>query len=452
MSTVGEEGTEEEAGFGLEGEFDATATIIGGRYRLRRRLDREGGGLVVLADDDVTGRQVVIDFVDVLGGGDDVDAVGLLRESAAATLVLKDPAILHTTDFVEHQNRLGVVSEYVVGNDLASLLRRGPLLPSEAARIGAALARALASIHHAGITHGLLTPRDVLIDEAGGVHVANTALGVSGLVAPAPVALAAYGAPEQLAGRGGDATADLYSLGVLLYEMVIGQPPFSDWDATVLTQRKLHEPAPVPSQAGAVVPADYDGLVARLLDPRPVARPDADEAAVTLARLEAPVIARTPTPMRRRRSMRVVTTEEVADSRRELGWWVAATAALVVGIVVLVAVLLNRDDPKRVLVPNVVGRPAVVAIARLRNDGFKVSTLQAPNNGVLAGVVADQSPAAGRRVKEHAAVVVTISTGPLATTPAPPPLIVEPSPTAETSTSTSTSTTTSSTTSTTTAP
>lgn len=450
MSTVQEDGTDESAGHGLEDEFDTTSTVIGGRYRLRRRLDREGGGLVVLADDDGTGRQVVIDFVDVVSGADDVDAVRLLRESAAATVVLKDPAILHTTDFVQHQNRLGVVSEYVAGNDLASLLRPGPLAPSEAARIGGALARALASMHHAGIAHGLLTPRDVLIDEAGGVHVANTALGASGLVAPAPVALAVYGAPEQLAGQGGGATADLYSLGVLLYEMVVGQAPFSDWDATVLTQRKLHEPAPVPSEAGAVVPTDYDGLIARLLDSRPVARPDADEAAVALARLEEPVIARTPAPMRRR-SMRVVTTEEVADSRRELGWWVAATVALVVGIVVLVAVLLNRDDPKRVLVPNVVGRPAAVAIARLRNGGFKVSTLQAPNNGVLAGVVADQAPTAGRQVKQHAAVVVTISTGPPTTTGVPPLVIIEPPPTASTSASTSTSTS-SSTTTTTTAP
>lgn len=215
----------------------------------------------------------------------------------------------------------------------------------------------------------------------------------------------------------------------------------------MLTQRKLHEPAPVPSEAGAVVPTDYDELVARLLDSRPVARPDADEAVVALARLEAPAIARTPAPMRRP-SVMVITTEEGADSR-PVGWWVAAAVALAVGIVVLVAVLLNRDDPQRVLVPNVVGRPAVVAISRLRNEGFKVSTLQAPNNGVLAGVVADQSPAGGRRVKEHAAVVVTISTGPLVTSPAPPPVIVVPSPTVATSTSTSTSSSTSSTTSTT---
>lgn len=450
MSTVRETGTNEPAGDGLEDEFVATSTTIGGRYRVRRRLDREGGGLVVLADDDVTGRPVVIDFVDVADGADD-DAVRLLRDAAAATLVLKDPAVLHTTDFVQHQHRLGVVSEYVEGNDLATLLRRGPLAPSEASRIGGALARALASMHHAGIAHGLLTPRDVLIDAAGDVHVANTALGATGLVAPAPVTLAVYGAPEQLAGQGGGAAADLYSLGVLLYEMVVGQPPFSDWDATVLTQRKLHEPSPVPSEAGAVVPTDYDALTSRLLDPRPVARPDADEAAVALARLETPMIARTPAPIRRRRSMSVVTTEEVTDSRRDLGWWVAATVALALGIVVLVAVLLNRDDPKRVLVPNVVGRPAVVAIAQLRNDGFRVSTLQAPNNGVLPGVVMNQSPAPGRRVKQHAAVVVTISTGPLASTSSPPPLIIEQPPTASTSASTSTSTS-SSTTTTTTAP
>lgn len=434
--------TGDEVGSALGPEFGADVPAVGGRYRVRRRLEREGGGLVVLADDEVAGKTVVIDFVDV-ATGKDVDAVRLLQEAAAATLVLDDPAVLHTTDVVEHQGRVGVVSEYVAGTDLASLLRRGPFAPSEAARIGRKIAGALASMHHAGIVHGLLTPRDVLVDESGGVHVANTALGATGLVASAPVTLAVYGAPEQLAGQGGGATADLYALGVLLYEMVAGKPPFSDWDATVLTQRKLHEPPPVPSEAGAVVPPDYDTLVAGLLDPRPVMRPTADEAAVTLGRLEAEVV-RTPAPMRRG-SADIAATGE--PPRRGYGWWVAATAVLALGVAVLLIVLLTGDDTKRARVPAVVGRPAVVAIARLRNAGFRVSTLKAANNVVPVGVVVNQAPVAGRSVKQHATVVLTISTGPIITPPPSPPVTLQPS---STTSSTSTSTTTSSTTTTTT--
>ena len=437
MSPIGDSGTEEEDFLVLDGEPPAT---IGGRYHVRRRLEREGGGLVVLADDDDTGKTVVIDFVDVASGTDD-EALVRLRESAAATLVLQDPAVLHTTDFVRQKDRIGVVSEYVVGNDLAGLLRRGPLAPSEAARIGGALAQALASMHHAGIAHGLLTPRDVVMDASGVVFVANTALGATGVIAPAPVTVAVYGAPEKLAGEPGNSAADVYSLGVLLYEMVVGHPPFSDWDPVVLTERKLHEPAPVPSEAGAVVPRDYDALVARLLDPRAVARPTADESAAALRLLVTPMVARPPTPMRRRRLVRVVAAEGEASRRRALAWWASAAAVLAVGVVVLLFVLLSDNGSERAIVPSVANRPAVIAIARLQNQGFRVSTLEAPNNVVPAGVVVDQSPAAGRSVKRHAAVVLTVSTGPTTATPVPPPVIIQPSVDSTTSTSTPTTST-----------
>jgi len=206
-----------------------------GQYRIGRILGEGGMGVVYLAEDTRLGRTVALKALAARFTGDESRRERLRREARAAA-ALTHPGIATVYSLEEFGEHLCIVSEYVPGETLREELRRGPLPVARVIETGLSLARALTAAHDRGVVHRDLKPENV-IRSAGGqlkildfglAHVRNAPqplaqLTEDGMVVGTP----AYMSPEQIRGRAVDFRADLFSLGVMLYELAAGIQPFA---------------------------------------------------------------------------------------------------------------------------------------------------------------------------------------------------------------------------------
>ncbi len=245
-------------------------------------------GVVWLAEDTRLQRKVALKTVK----GADADTTDgrqrLMREARAAA-TLNHPNIATVHDVLDVDGQVVVVFEYVEGDTLAARLQRGPMSVAEAVEISWQLADALASAHAQGVIHRDLKPSNVVLGPDGRAKVLD--FGIARLVpagadlsATAPgtvggglVGTPGYAAPEQYLSRNVDGRADLYSLGVMLFEMVAGRRPFPGSDAIRLASSVLRDDAPKLTSAGPWVPPQLAQLVERLLEREPSRRPASGE-------------------------------------------------------------------------------------------------------------------------------------------------------------------------------
>jgi tRNA A-37 threonylcarbamoyl transferase component Bud32 len=220
-----------------------------GRYRTVRRIDAGGTGEIWEADDTLLGRRVAIKVLAEELAGDPV-AVRRFRREARATAELDHPNIIRVFDFVDDKAPL-LVLELLEGETLADRLSRdGALPPPEAARIAAAVADGLDVAHRAGIIHRDIKPSNIMLTADSGVKVMDFGIAAAweahSTTGQQLLATAAYAPPERIRGGWASPTGDLYSLGVVLYEMLTGRPPFIADTAEQLLRAHLEaEPRPV---------------------------------------------------------------------------------------------------------------------------------------------------------------------------------------------------------------
>jgi len=252
-------------------------TLVG-PYRILSRLGRGGMGEVWLAEDTRLHRQVALKTVRPVEDGDAASRTHLMREARAAA-ALNHPHIATVHDVLEHQGEVVIVFEYIEGETLQARIARGRIPAPEAVEIGTQIARALIAAHAQGIVHRDLKPANIIM--AAGGHVKVLDFGIARMLAVGTtqtsgnphqtasgvgfVGTASYAAPEQLVSSAVDERADLYALGVVLFEMICGERPFAGNDVVQLASSKLGKDAPPLSSTGQLVPAALDRLVASLL-------------------------------------------------------------------------------------------------------------------------------------------------------------------------------------------
>src|SRR5215203_5045434 len=238
-----------------------------GHYEITRLLGAGGMGEVYLAEDVRLGRPVALKFLPASLKADADSRARLLNEARAASL-LRSPNIAVTYDIGEHAGTDFIVMEYVEGELLSVRAARGPLPPREVVDIGVQVADALDEAHGRGIIHRDIKSANLIRTERGLVKVLDFGLAkflgrttadefitqrqmtIAGMV----VGTISYMAPEQALGRAVDHRADLFSLGVVLYELATGRTPFSGGAATEIIDKILHETPLPPSALNAVVP------------------------------------------------------------------------------------------------------------------------------------------------------------------------------------------------------
>jgi eukaryotic-like serine/threonine-protein kinase len=276
-------------------EHGAGSRVLGGRYRLRSLLAVGGMGAVWVADDAVLGRQVAVKLLGEALAGDGLAAERLRREARAAARLLH-PGVARVLDLGEDGGRPYLVMELLRGESLADrLARAGPLPPAEAVRVVAAAAEALQAAHQAGIVHRDVKPGNVFLTGDGEVKLLDfgiaSAANEAALTGGGLIGTAAYLAPERMLGHHATPAADVYALGVLLYELLAGRPPFAADSGMALAMAHLHARAAPLRDAAPGVPPALAAACEQALAKDPAARPP---SAAALARLLRSAVPRTP--------------------------------------------------------------------------------------------------------------------------------------------------------------
>ncbi|AIS00062.1 serine/threonine-protein kinase [Streptomyces glaucescens] len=259
--------------------------VVGGRYRLVERIGSGGMGTVWRAHDELVSREVAVKQPRLPGDPEDEvhrRAVRRLRREARAAARVDHPSAVAVHDVVEEDGLPWIVMELVRGESLHEVLRRGPLEPAEAARIGLAVLGALRAAHAAGIVHRDVKPANVLLGRHGRVVLTDFGIahvqGEDSLTASGEfVGSLEFVAPERMSGRGAGPSSDLWSLGILLYAAVEGWSPFRRTAPASTLAAILTAELPEPRRAGPLGP-----LLVRLLEKDPAARPDAAGTAAAL--------------------------------------------------------------------------------------------------------------------------------------------------------------------------
>jgi serine/threonine protein kinase/dienelactone hydrolase len=287
----------------LEASTAVAAGATLGPYRIDAPIGAGGMGTVYRATDTRLGRVVAI-------------KIALERYSerfereARAISALNHPHICTLHDVGPNY----LVMELVEGSTLAEEIGKGPLTPEQVARYGAQIASALAEAHAHGIVHRDLKPPNIMVTRHG-LKVLD--FGIARKTSEAPlteskmvVGTPAYMAPEQVQGREADARADLFALGLVLYEMAVGRLPFPGLSLGLMLASGSAAVVSPPSRERAAIPAGLDGLVASLLQKDPARRPQsASDVARQLTALADRLAA--PTPPAARRVFRPIFTVPV---------------------------------------------------------------------------------------------------------------------------------------------
>ncbi|HEY8536072.1 MAG TPA: protein kinase, partial [Vicinamibacterales bacterium] len=270
-------------------------------YRIRRRLGEGGMGEVYLAEDTRLGREVALKFLPAAAQADPDRRLRLLTEARAAS-ALRSPNIAAIYDIGQHEGTDFLVMEYAEGELLSARTARGPLPVRDAVDIAAQVADALAEAHARGVVHRDIKSANIVVNGRGQVKVLDFGLakfvGGAGDAHDTAVTLppdtmpgtvlgtVSYMAPEQALGRPTDPRSDLFSLGVVLYEMLAGRLPFEGRTFAEVVDAILHQVPPALARFNYGVTPDLDAVVRRALEKSPEMRyQDAQSLYVDLVRV-----------------------------------------------------------------------------------------------------------------------------------------------------------------------
>jgi len=401
---------------------------IFGRYEILELLGEGGMARVYRARDLHLGREVAVKvLLDSVAG--DPDLCERFRREARAAATLSHPNIVGVFDFLESPEGIFLIMELVRGEDLRTRLNRsGPLPVPEALRIAGGILTALQEAHRHGLIHRDISARNVLLDESGTVRVSD--FGIARAVGDRTLTRTGemlgsvqYIAPEQARGDQAGAPADLYAVGVLLYEMLTGRLPFVAENPVQLALKHVNEEPAPPSGLRPGLPEDLEDLVLQALSKDPEDRfPSAGDMLAALQTIGSgvrmdrtltraqPVPNPAPLPGGTRPPQAADGGRHPAPPRRAGLLWLMVGTALVALLAGVVWSVLRPVE--RVEVPNLVGLSLVEARRQAASLGLDLRIQdQRPSEEVPPDTILEQRPAPGQRVASGSALYVIVCRG-----------------------------------------
>ena len=405
--------------------------VVGGRYRVVRKLGGGGMADVYLCEDLTLGRHVAVKVL-LQRYLNDPTFVERFRREAKAAAGLNQQNLVAIYDWGELDGTYYIVMEYVEGETLKDLIRRrGRLSGNESVNVTMQLLAAVDFAHRSGIIHRDIKPQNVMLDRGGTVKVMDFGIaraGDSGMTeAGSILGTAQYLAPEQAKGYPVDERSDLYSVGVVLYEMLTGTVPFKGDSAVTVALKHVNEVPREPAELVPGLPYSMNQIVLKAMAKDPADRyQSAAEFARDLraAREGGPLAAaafdaggeRTRVMAAGMAPGETAAMTSVLDQpltqRRKKSRWPLILIILLVAIIAAVAVALwwTMSGAKE-SVPSVVGLSRSAAVAAVEKAGFKAGIEEEYSDRVAAGFVSRQAPTGGTRMREGATVDIWVSKG-----------------------------------------
>ena len=412
----------------------ADKRVLGGRYEIDATLGEGGMAVVYAGQDTVLGRPVA---VKVLSSryANDATFVERFRREAQSAAAMNHPNVVNVYDTGSDDGTHFIVMELVEGRTLRDVIADdGPLLPERAAEIAEAVAAALAFAHERGIVHRDVKPGNIMITPTGDVTVMDfgiaRAMSGDSLTQTATVlGTATYLSPEQAQGEPVDVRSDIYSLGVVLFEMLTATVPFDGESPVAVAYKHVREEAPRPSALNPDVPDPLERIVLKSLAKNPENRyASANDLRQDIARfLAGRPVAATPllppdqTEVITRQARETMVMPATVDNPERSGLRTAALILLVVlalgalaaGLWFLATNLIGDDpEPGQVEVPTCIGRHVDECRMDLEELGLVLEiTERVPDENAAAGTVLTQDPEPGEQVDPDSTVSVVLSRG-----------------------------------------
>jgi eukaryotic-like serine/threonine-protein kinase len=430
-------------------------TVFDGRYRIVRKLGAGGMADVYLAEDQELGRPVAIKILNDRHAADD-QFIERFRREAKNAAGLSHPNIVSIYDRGTAEGTYYIAMEFLDGRSLKEMIvGRGPAPVKTAIDYARQILAAIGFAHRNGIVHRDIKPHNVLVSPEGRLKVTDFGIARSGASQMTEVGsiigTAQYLSPEQARGSPVDQTSDLYSVGVVLYEMLTGQVPFTGDTPLEIAMKHLSAVPKPPSELRPDVPHDLDLVVLRALAKNPEERyQTAEEMDADLARVAeglpvgaetadaatavlsgsgvlaaaptaivsppAPPTAPTrPAPPGRTPPAGYYGYEGPPRRRRPVWPWILSLLLLAAAggaawfAYTKIQDQLNANKP--VAVPQVEGIRESLAKMKIRDANLTPSVQRAFDDTVQKGYVISQSPSAGDKLNKHDTVEITVSKG-----------------------------------------
>jgi beta-lactam-binding protein with PASTA domain/predicted Ser/Thr protein kinase len=425
-------------------------TVIDGRYKVVRRLGTGGMADVFLCEDQQLGRKVALKLLH-RRFAEDPAFVERFRREARSAAGLQHPNIVGVYDRGEYDGTYYIAMEYLPGRTLKAIItEEAPLDPVRAIDIAIQILKAARFAHRRGIVHRDLKPHNVIVDDAGDAKVTDFGIaraGASDMTETGSImGTAQYLSPEQAQGHSVTPSSDLYSVGVVLYEMLTGQVPFDGEQAVTIALKHVSEAPVPPSQLNPKIPPELEQTILWTLNKNPADRPvDADQLITVLEHCRDAILAGA--AGERTASMAAIAAGAAAglpidpaqqllppppvsqpvtngsgsiplvvvgdrppeeDHRGWMPWLWAVLVVLLVAGAATAAYFLSR--PKQAVVPSVTNEPYAVAASQLRQAGFQANPYRVAS-GRVAGTVLGQTPLGNTKADKGATVTLRVSKG-----------------------------------------
>ncbi len=388
---------------------------LSGRYELEEIIGTGGMSVVYRAWDLKYDREVAVKVLRT-ELNEDEDFIRRFNGEAQAASKMSHPNIVAMYDVGQDEGTRYIVMEYVRGVTLKDVIRQqGRIKPQRAVQIAQKILAAIDHAHKNGIVHRDIKPQNILMDRDGNVKVADFGIAravnsASGTKAGGNVMGSVhYFSPEQANGLVADEKSDLYSMGVVVYEMLTGQVPFDGETGVAIALKHINEEPKAPSKINPDISVGMEEVVLKALEKEPSGRyQSAGEFATDLRRaLKMPMggfIRKSADEVRRR-------ARKKTDGKLYLKLTIVALIAAIMGAGAVSGWRLFEHMQTRVRVPDIVLDDMEDAVAQLEALGLIGQVTESYHDEIIAGIVYEQSPAEGMLLYPGETVMLNVSKG-----------------------------------------